>query len=245
LAVTTVKAAALVAAGRTAGVVTPAAVLMNEVLRAMLMTKLRVYGAAALVAVVLGAGGLAFRASGQDRLPPRGERRPDAGDRPLTEVELLRREVDILKLQMEVVQAELRSLKGKAGAGAKPAYGVPADNVPSYPPYAKPAPDAAPNPNPFGGAGSKPPPTYAPDKVAAPVREADPALAPVVNEKFGTREVNRLPSARDPLQEAEAALKAIREARDPDEQRRAADVLERALQRMRERPKSDDGVRRR
>jgi hypothetical protein len=98
LVVTTVKAVS-------AGQATPAVVLMNEVLRAMLMTKLKVYVAAAVVAITLGVGGLAFQASGQ--VPLRSE------GRPLTELEVLRREVDILKLQMEVMQAELRALKGR------------------------------------------------------------------------------------------------------------------------------------
>src|SRR5262249_27163751 len=43
--------------------------------------------------------------------------------------------------------------------------------------------------------------------------------------------------ASDPLAEAEAALKALREARDAEAQRRAADNLEKALQRLKEQPK--------
>jgi RNA polymerase sigma factor (sigma-70 family) len=244
LAVTTVRAAALVAAGQTAGVATPAAVLMNEVLRAMLMTKLKIYGAVAVVAAMLGVGGLAFRASGQDRVPPPAEKRADTGGRSLTEVELLRREVDILKLQMEVVQAELRALKGKGGAGAKPTWGMPADKIPSYNAYAKPAPDAAPNPTPQPGPGNKLPPTFAPDLSSVPARDAEPPPSPDLKPGPGGPYVNRLPSGHDPLQEAEAALKQIREARDTAEQRRAADALERALKRLKERTQSDDKAKR-
>jgi hypothetical protein len=39
--------------------------------------------------------------------------------------------------------------------------------------------------------------------------------------------------AADPVKQAEDALKALREARDPETQRRAADALERALQKFR------------
>ncbi len=107
----TARAAAEVVAGQAAAVATPAALLMNEVLRAMLMTKLKVFMATGLLAVLLGAGGLAYRASGQA---------PQSGARPTTDLEVLRREVEILKLQMEVMQAkvraqeaELRALRGK------------------------------------------------------------------------------------------------------------------------------------
>jgi RNA polymerase sigma-70 factor (ECF subfamily) len=132
LARTTVQAVALVVAGQAAAVAPPAAVLMNEVLRAMLMTKLKVYVAVGVVAFLLGAGGLAFRAAGQTAAPPasepaRAEKRTETRTetRPLTELELLRREVDILKLQVEVMQAELRSLKEKTGGGPAAAAAPP------------------------------------------------------------------------------------------------------------------------
>jgi hypothetical protein len=46
---------------------------------------------------------------------------------------------------------------------------------------------------------------------------------------------------RDPLQEAEAALKALREARNGEAQRKAADSLEKALQKLREQQKKQAG----
>jgi RNA polymerase sigma factor (sigma-70 family) len=42
---------------------------------------------------------------------------------------------------------------------------------------------------------------------------------------------------QDPVQEAEAALKALREAKDPEARRRAADALEQAVKKLREQPK--------
>jgi hypothetical protein len=46
---------------------------------------------------------------------------------------------------------------------------------------------------------------------------------------------------RDPLQEAEAALKTLREARDTEAQRKAADALEKALQKLREKQNKQEG----
>jgi RNA polymerase sigma factor (sigma-70 family) len=111
----TARAAALLSAGQGAAAATPAALLMEEVLRAMLITtKLKVYVAAALLVVLLGAGGLAYRAAGQA---------PPSGAKPPTDLEVLRREVEILKLQMEVMQgkvraqeAELRTLRAQVKA---------------------------------------------------------------------------------------------------------------------------------
>jgi RNA polymerase sigma factor (sigma-70 family) len=109
----TVRAAVPIAAGQ-AAVATPAALLMNEVLKAMLMTKLKFALTAVMMAAVLGAGGLLYRAAGQTApRDPTHSADQAAPNRPLSEVELLRREVEILKLQMEVVQAELRALKGR------------------------------------------------------------------------------------------------------------------------------------
>jgi RNA polymerase sigma factor (sigma-70 family) len=148
LAAATVKAAALVAAGQAAAAGTPAVALMNEVLRAMLMTKLKTYAGVVLVAALLGAGGIAYRAAGQA---------PATDARPLTELELLRREVDILKLQMELVQekqraqeAELRALRGRRGrpgtapVGPLNAYPVPGATGADLP--AGKSPSAAPGP---------------------------------------------------------------------------------------------------
>ncbi len=86
LAATTVKAAALVAAGQVGGAGAPAVALMNEVLRAMLMNKLKVYAGAVLVASLLGAGGIAYRAAGQTAAPGSAGPAPAAEARPLTEL---------------------------------------------------------------------------------------------------------------------------------------------------------------
>jgi RNA polymerase sigma factor (sigma-70 family) len=248
LAIATVKAAAVVAAGQTAGVATPAAVLMNEVLRAMLMTKLKLYVAVAVVAVTVGAGGLAFRAAGQV---------PRAESRPLTEVELLRREVDILKLQMEVVQAELRKLKSQAAATHRTTRGQgPAtssfDPSVAAPDVSLPATEGTTTAVPGAPAGygsiSVAPAAPAPS-VALPTRAPGGAVAPAedvpqalpVSPDGGTaptaaypaRVKSTAPTSRSPEEEAEAALKALREAgNDGDARRKAVDALEKALKRL-------------
>jgi RNA polymerase sigma factor (sigma-70 family) len=227
---TTVKAAALVAAGRTAGAATPAAVLMNEVLRAMLMTKLKVIGAVAVVAVALGAGGLAFRAAGQDS----GEdRRAEA--KPLTDLELLSREVEILKLQVDVLQQkmrvqdrELRKLKGEVAL------------IPRTP-----ATQSWPAQVPLHGVRS-----YESLPATGTVIEFSEAQAPsrwsqqppgAPGERARLHQAK--PAGADPEQEAEAALKALREGRGDDNARRkAVETLEHALQRLKERENAGHGA---
>ena len=48
-------------------------------------------------------------------------------------------------------------------------------------------------------------------------------------------------SKPDPLHEAESALKTLREARDAEAQRKAADALDKALQKLREQQKKQEG----
>jgi RNA polymerase sigma factor (sigma-70 family) len=228
LVATTVRAATLVAAGQAAGAATPAAILMNEVLKAMLMTKLKVYAAVALVAVLLGTGGLAFRAAGQ---PPAGERRTP--DRPLTDLEMLRREVDILKLQVEVLQekvrsqgAELRSLKGHAGAAPQTGAAEPrAANTtgPSTDRFTRqPTSDKMP-PRGYGGG-------YTPAYPQNQFQPGQPGYGPPTT---------AAPAGDNPDREVEAALKALRQTPDDANVReRAVKVLERALERLKQSEKA-------
>jgi RNA polymerase sigma factor (sigma-70 family) len=194
LAATTVRAAVMLAAGRAAAA--PAAALMREVLKAMLLTKLKLVVAAVLVAGALGAGGLVYRAAAQ----------PPAPKQPLSEVEALRRENELLKLNLEVVlekvraqQAELHTLK---------------------------------------------------DQVAAAQRQTvDRAVEALSAQALQARRqrqfllealaVHRLESVKptDPVKDMENALKALREARDPQARQRAVQELEKALGRLKEKPK--------
>jgi RNA polymerase sigma factor (sigma-70 family) len=108
-------------AGNLAAASTPAAVLMKEVLREMLMAKLKVVLGAVLVVTVLGASGLAYRAGGAQAAPP---------EKPKNELEELRRENELLRLNLRIVlekcraqEAELLALKGKGRGEGPPAGG--------------------------------------------------------------------------------------------------------------------------
>jgi RNA polymerase sigma factor (sigma-70 family) len=122
----TIRAAVLVAAGQGAAVTPAAVALMKEVSQSMFLTKLKLALAAVMLVALAGTGGLVYHASAE---APRVERPP--ADRPLTDLEVLRREVEILKLQVEVLQSEVRALKGR-GAAEKPTTPYskyPLDNV--------------------------------------------------------------------------------------------------------------------
>jgi RNA polymerase sigma factor (sigma-70 family) len=116
------SATMLAASGK--GVVsTSVGFLTKGALKAMLLTKLKWTVGAAMVAVAVGATGLAYRASGQPAPAP--AEKEVAGRQP-TELKILRREVELIKLKLEVVQekqraqeAELQSLRAAAGEAAK------------------------------------------------------------------------------------------------------------------------------
>jgi RNA polymerase sigma factor (sigma-70 family) len=205
----TARAAALVAAGKAGAVATPAALLMSEVLKAMLMTRLKVYVATGLAVVLLGVGSFAYRAAGQapqaETRPPSdlealrreveiayraASKDPQVATRPPTDMEILRREVEILKLQMEVMQAkvraqetELRALRGRT-TGASRLY----EDLSRG--YAERLYRNLGKPKAEGGAPS------------------------------------------DTARQAESALKALREAKDDVARQRAVDALDRALRRL-------------
>jgi predicted DNA-binding protein (UPF0251 family) len=255
LALSTAKVAALVAAGQSAVVTPHAAVLVHELQRGMLMAKLKVCAALAAAAVLLGAGGLAYRAAAQERSGPV----KSAEVRAPGDVELLRKEVELLKLQMELLQrqvrtqaAELRELKGQGGRGAPqagqtapliaaPAGGagpltapapaapdlVPAARAPgAAPPDLTPAAPAAGVPAPAGALPALTPGSVAPSAPAA--------VAPAPADLRGTTP-DAIPQP-DPVSEVEAALKTLRQARDPEARRRATDALEKAVKKLRGQP---------
>jgi RNA polymerase sigma factor (sigma-70 family) len=263
----TVRVAALVAAGQAPVVTTAAGALMKEVMKTMLLTKLKLAVGALMVAAALGAGSLIYRAAGQ---APGGERRAEA--RPLTEVEVLRREVEILKLQMEVMQAKVRVLEGRPG-GAPAGAGGPMTR-PAIPAGYGTITDAprsnhGPNPQPAGPAFQGQPPTgYGPgagigtapagnSSSAVPITTPAPAagtplgsrlpgpgagLAPLApGGRAGITPKEPRPHARisDPIREAEAALKAFGEAKDDAARQRAGEALERAVKKLRQHRRPD------
>lgn len=110
----TVKAAALVAAGEFTAVYAASAILMKGVLKSMFLAKLKLMVGVVTIVTALGASGLVYRASGQAPAP--AEKRSEG--KPLSELERLRHENELLKVNLEVVlekvraqEAELRDLK--------------------------------------------------------------------------------------------------------------------------------------
>jgi hypothetical protein len=100
----TARAAMLLAAGQVAVATTPAALLMKEVMKTMLLKKLRLLAGAVLVLTALGAVGLGYQAGGGA-----GAAQAAEPARPRNEVEALRRENDLLKLNLEVVLEKVRA----------------------------------------------------------------------------------------------------------------------------------------
>jgi RNA polymerase sigma factor (sigma-70 family) len=210
LLASTVRAAALLAAGE-AALTTPAAALMKGALQTMLLKKLKVVAATAVVVLTLGVGGLAYRAGGQSAPAEK-----PAPRKPLTELEALRRENQLLKLNLEVVlekvgalEAELRAFRGKTETPRQR--------------YWKEL---------FEKARLKQledPKRYPPKGLGDPKRKPDAPADPKANEY---RKFKEKPHA-DPLTQAEEALKALKAATETEAQRKAADALEKALRSLR------------
>jgi RNA polymerase sigma factor (sigma-70 family) len=202
-------------------------VLMQGVIKAMFLKKLWVVGAVLVVA--LGAGGLTYQAAqpGAQAAPP---------DKPVSELEALRKENELLKLNLQVVlekvraqEAELRELRaergpgmpmGPMGPGNKPQPGAPGSGS-GLPPGMAPPGGPMPGSNPGGGKGG-----FGPPGGMRPPGGGGGAPA------GDTR-------TSDPLQDAETALKRLREARDTEGQRQAADALEQALEKLKQQRKGD------
>jgi hypothetical protein len=233
----TVKAAALLAAGPAAGVVTPAAALMNEVLKAMLVTKLKIAVLSVLAVVLLGTGGLVYRAAGQSD----SAAQPGAG-RPLSELEVLRREMEILKLQVELLQDKVRALEGQGGGTPK------ARTAQQAPPGSSASPKQVPRLPTTAPANSKPLPAL--PGTSAATANSKPVTTPGTVVLDGSQSLilnagdphlalslarSYLAEVQSPSveQEVEAAMKAFREAKDNETKHRSAEALEKALQKLR------------
>ncbi len=294
----TAKGAALVAAGQVAAVSASAVVLMQGVIKAMLLSKLRLVAGAVLVVLALGMVGLAYQA-GDDA----GMARAAPPDRPRNELEALRRENELLKLNLEVVlekvraqEAELRDLRGRqggaAGAGGPmgmgmgmPGMGAPGGGGPSMGPggpagmmapggaapgagggMAPPgaggkmggaATGGAPGMAPTGPGGAMPGMSGAPGGRGAAMGGGRPGGPGAPAGGTGPAGGAGLPGSgvrppglgtgaapmenTDPVEEAEAALKELREARDAEGQRRATDALEKALNKLKQKTRPAGG----
>jgi hypothetical protein len=237
---------------------------MNEVLRSMLMNKITVYLGATLAVVLLGVGGVAYRAAGQtapgrtevSRQPAQDGRQPSdqdlarqalsqvprgADSRPLTELELLRREVDILKARVELLEERQRAQesgprvqRGRAGA---PGTAPAWETEPRTPAHKGAVPETPAGTVP-GQFSNQPLRSDAP-QTAPQVEKGTAEPLPARGQRGGaaadkTTDFTMGPAGASPDEELDAAVKAIREAHDGDARRRAVDALEKALQRLRQ-----------
>jgi RNA polymerase sigma factor (sigma-70 family) len=207
----TTKAGLQLAAGHAVACVVPPKVvaLTQGVLKAMLLTKLKVASWAVGVALLAGAGavGLTYRAAAQDapsRAPQQtyalqgaalaAQQKTRAASDDLAS---LRLEIEALRREVRAMSARLKAVEGKAqGQG--------------------------------GGPGGYAP---APKNAQTDYKAADPAAYYRYIER-GAASAEKAPA--DPLAELEDAVKRLR--KNPND-KRAAEALDRALRRLKERPK--------
>jgi RNA polymerase sigma factor (sigma-70 family) len=192
----TVKAAALVAAGQMTAVSMPAVALMKGVMKVMLLKKLRLAAGALTVMVALGAVGLGYYNGGS------GAVQAATPNKSLSELEALREENELLKLNLQIVlekvgaqESELRTLRGQAVASKGTGLG------------------------------------------AAFVDDNDGSLDLFLANGALHGQLLRNDSLSDVAKEAEEAVKALRAAKDKPGQRRAAEALDKAMKKLRERLK--------
>jgi hypothetical protein len=166
-------------------------------MQTMLMRKLKLTVMGVLVMAALGAAGLASRLGEEARAQDTTTTaRSGDGNKPLSELEALRRENRRLRKNIEILLDRISAHEvGRKGAAA-------------------------------GAKGAAPSPELAiPVNVIADVSTAE-TLVEVLSKT--------VVAPADPTQEAEAALKALREARDPSARRSATQALDQAIQRLRQ-----------
>jgi Sigma-70, region 4 len=204
----TAKAAVLVAAGQVAAVSTPVVVLMQGVMKTMLMKKLRLGVGAVLVLVALGVVGFSYQAGGGS-----GAVQAAPPDKPLNELDALRKENELLKLNLQVVLEKVRAQETELHAVRKDLAASEAVRK-TFP--------------------------YPLVQVTGDVKNvgisSDAGLngSIILNER--TFDAWTLPRdmVPDAAKDADAAIKALREAKDKEGQRRAAEALDKAMKKLRQ-----------
>jgi RNA polymerase sigma factor (sigma-70 family) len=216
----TARAAALIAAGQAAAVSPPAVVLMKGVMRAMLLKKLRLGVGAVLVLAALGLVGFGYRAGGG---PGAAQAAPP--EKPRNELEALRKENDLLRLNLLVVlekvraqESEIRDLHARpAGSTSGPRLGGSSGT------------------SLMGGGGLM---------GLSGGTGLGGALGLSGGSGFGGSPMGSglggstgAPPSHvqsDPVKDAEAAVKALREAKDKEGRRKATEALDKAMKKLRE-----------
>jgi RNA polymerase sigma factor (sigma-70 family) len=226
----TARVAALVAAGNLTGAASAPVVLMKGVMRAMLIRKLKVVLVAVVATAALGVVGLTSRTGEEVRAQDASPAAARTGGKPANELEALRKENEDLRGTVRVLLKEIRLLQksledarpgrlGQPGRSDGTPKGTSADTTPR------------PESNNF---------LRLPAGQQSLNRNAQPGTTPLPQFE-NTTGADHSPAARPntatggAAQEAEAALNALRQARDPEARRRAAEALDRATRRIRER----------
>ncbi len=209
-ACSTAKAAALVAAGQTAAVSTTAVLLMKGVMKAMLLKKLRLAVGAVMVMAAFGLVGFGYQSAGSGSAQA-------APPEKATELDALRKENELLKLNLQVVLEKVRAQetelqtarKDLAAAQAAPATGVS--------PYALLDVSGS-----VSGTGTW-------NQLFNANSPQNLKVWSVVPQNHPAPAANPAP---DPVKDAEAAVKALREAKNPEGKRRATEALEKAVEKL-------------
>jgi RNA polymerase sigma factor (sigma-70 family) len=218
----TTEMAMLVATGQVTAVSGSVEVLKKGALKMMFLAKLKLTVGVMVVVTALGAVGLAYRATAQEprRAPPSASRAADDLESLRLEIEALRKELRATHERVKTLEGEMRAMKETGGrasnrGGRGAGYGSVTPDMPT------------PGADNFGGRGETPRPRSPYSTEPATPRPSDnyPPRSPT----SGTTS-----ERPDPLTEAEAALKQLR--RDPTD-KQAAEALERALKRLKEREK--------
>ena len=235
----TARAAALVAAGQLTAASGPAVVLMKGVMKAMLLKKLRLAVGAVMVLAAFGMGGVAYQAGGLS-----GAALAAPPDKPANELEALRKESELLKLNLQVVLEKVRAQENDLQAMRKEAAAK-EEAAKTFAPYqwnyilqrnsVYPDLRLAPyNTNLYVTPSSAEISAFRPYVTVDPnvlsgrifINEANFDIQPAAGD-----------AGCDAVKEAECALKALREAKDKEGKRRAAEALDKAVKKLKEQVK--------
>jgi hypothetical protein len=210
-------------------------------MKAMLLKKL-VFLVVGVVAVTtaFGVAGVGYRVAGFG-----GTAQAAPPDKPLSEVEALRKEVELLRLNIQIVLEKVRSQEGELQAAKKQVAALEARPLSIAPSYANAPfrefsvfPDVnLPSRNAFQAVlpylSNEPNANLMRNVLNATATNAPQSF--LANQPYLNATVPpQQNAAPDAVREAECALKALRDAKDKDGRRRATEALEKAMKKLKE-----------
>jgi RNA polymerase sigma factor (sigma-70 family) len=203
----TARAGVMMAAGQVGAVSTTALLLMKGVMKMMLLKKVRLVVGAVVVLAALGLASLGYHEGGGS-----GAAQAAPPDKPRNELEALRKENELMKLNLLVVlekvraqEEEIRELRTRPVGG----LGI-------------------------GGIGGMPGGLQG-GMIGGGAAGFGGALGMAGGAPMGGGKGTPPPRAEsDPVKDAEAAVTALRQAKDKESQRRATEALEKALNKLKQ-----------